>query len=76
MPGQGQSQPGRRQMSTGSDVAEAAELAAPVVALVKAVVELVGGPAKMRDILDAEYRATDIAMDALEQEKIAKETEP
>ncbi len=52
------------------------------VALVKAVVaafvEVFGsdGEARVRAILDAEYEATDVSIDILEAQKVAKESAP
>lgn len=51
-------------------------VAPDVLQLIKAAVAAAGGPDKAKAIIDAEYAATDAAIDVLEEEAIAKESEP
>lgn len=44
--------------------------------LMRLFVEKAGGVSNARLMLDAEYAATDLAIDALEEARIAKETQP
>lgn len=62
--------PGSRQGQEGT-VSPDALMVEFATNIVKALVGYLGSPDKVRAILDAEYAATDLAIDKLEEEKLA-----